>query len=94
MQELETKLNDLQDRIQLLKTKAEAKGIEARIELRKQIEEMKEETAGLRAKLDNWRKNGQGAWDEMKVGLNEAVDKIEKAYERAKAEFAKQKTTA
>lgn len=93
MQDVETKLKDLQDRIQLLKTKAEAKGIEARIELRKQLDEMKDETAGLREKVDNWRKNGQGAWDEMKIGLNEAVDRIEKSYERAKAEFAKPKTT-
>ena len=93
MQDLETKLSDLQDRIQLLKIKAEEKGVEARMELKKQLNEMKDETAELRKKLDAWTKNGQSAWDEMKVGLNEAVDRIEKAYERAKAEFAKQQTT-
>jgi chromosome segregation ATPase len=94
MQEIETKLDDLQDRIQLLKTKAEAKGIEARIELRKKIDEMKGETVELRQKLDAWRQNGQSAWDEMKVGLNEAAGKIEKAYERAKAELARPQTSA
>jgi len=93
MQEMDKKLNDLQDRIQLLKTKAEEKGIETRIELRNQLDEIKAETAEARKKLDDWRQNGQSAWDEMKVGLNEAVEKIEKAYERAKAEFVKTEVT-
>lgn len=78
----------------MLKTKAEEKGIEVRIELRKQLDDMKQETAELRQKLDGGRANGRSAWDEMKVGLNEAVERIEKACEPAKAEFAKPQTTA
>jgi hypothetical protein len=42
-----------------------------------------------RKKLAKLKDSGSEAWDEMKSGLNQAMDDLEKAYNDAKTKFDK-----
>jgi chromosome segregation ATPase len=80
----------------LLQWDAEAKLLEARImeakadkkiEHRERINELKSEIAKAKADLKRLSDSGEEAWKSIKIGLDEAWDKIADGFRNAKSKF-------
>jgi ABC-type multidrug transport system fused ATPase/permease subunit len=62
---------------------------EAREECRRQIDELKAKKAQARAKLEELRREGGEAWDDLKAGLESAWDSIGRALMSARERFSR-----
>jgi chromosome segregation ATPase len=85
------KMHELLDRmnaeIDVLASKAEQAEDEAREEYRKQIAQLRARQNDAKAKLATLRDAGEGAWEDLKTGIEIAKDAIGEAIESARSRF-------
>jgi hypothetical protein len=80
---LQPVLQDLDDRIDVLKEKAKGAAREAKKRYAQAIEELRREKEVVREQLAKARAAAPGAWNEVKAGVSAAWDDLRKAFERA-----------
>lgn len=80
-------LDKMNAEIDELSARAEHAGDEARDEYRKQVAQLRARQEDARTKLASLRESGEGAWQDLKAGLDMARDAIAAAIESAKSRF-------
>jgi hypothetical protein len=80
---LQPVLQDLDDRIDVLKEKAKGAAKEGRKRYAQAIEELRREREIVRHQLAKARAAAPGAWEEVKAGVGAAWDDLRKAFQRA-----------
>jgi predicted nucleic acid-binding Zn-ribbon protein len=87
------KMHELLDRlnaeIDALASKAEHAENEVREEYRQQITHLRARQSDARTKLASLRNAGEGAWEDLKAGVDMAKDAIGEALESARSRFNK-----
>lgn len=73
--------------IEKLQAKADEAGADAKIEYKRQIEELREQRDEAQAKLREIAGASDDAWTDMKSGLDKAWDSMSDAFDRAMARF-------
>jgi hypothetical protein len=64
----------------LLMARSEVAGSQARIDLRKRIDDIKAKRAEAQAKFDEFRASGSEKWDSFKAGIDAAWKNLEIAF--------------
>lgn len=87
------KMHDLLDKlnaeIETLAEKAEHAQADVREEYREQIAQLRTRQGQARDKLASLRDAGEGAWEDLKAGMEMAKEAIGEAVESAKSRFNK-----
>jgi hypothetical protein len=84
---MQARLDEWDAEIDLLKAKADKAKADARVEYYKQIEELKIKKQAAGVKLAELRKAGDGAWEDLKTGLESAWNSLGKAVKAAASRF-------
>jgi len=84
-------VNDLGQKIDELKANLKTKSEEAKIKLNAQISTLEKERADLNVKLGKLSTASNSAWKEMKSGVESAFKEIKTSFNKASAEFKKEK---
>jgi hypothetical protein len=91
MMKMEANVNKLEDQLKLwdakldvLMAKAEVAGAQAKIDLRKRIDIIKDKRAAAQAKFDEFRAAGNDKWDSFKAGIEFAWKDLESAFQGKK----------
>lgn len=80
---MERKLNDWGDEVERLRGKADRLGSEAREKFQEQAEELRAKQESARQKLQELRKAGGEAWEDLQAGAEAALDDLKKTLEKA-----------
>ncbi len=75
--------------IDALTARMEHVGVDARDELRKQIDDLRARQHDARARLDALRAAGEDAWGDLRAGVEMAWDAIAAALDSARTRFGK-----
>lgn len=84
---MEAKINEWSARIAELEAAAKKAQAETREKAELQIQELKKKKAALEEKLKELKQSSAGAWNDVKAGLEKAVDALKKAYDQALSNF-------
>lgn len=84
---MHAKLDHWNDEIEQMVAKADAAKAEADAEYRERIGELRAKRDQARAKLESLQNAGEGAWEDLKAGVEMAWDAIGEAVDSAKARF-------
>jgi uncharacterized coiled-coil DUF342 family protein len=85
VQKLHAKLDEWNAEIDKLKAKADNAEAEFRIEYEKEIENLRKRRKEAEIKLTEVRQAGEGAWEDLKSGVQNAWDSMEKALKSAQS---------
>lgn len=85
--ELNKKLADLDRQIDEWKAKAAKASAEAKVEMDKKLEALKEKRDAVARKMKELGDSTSAAWDDLKTGLEKAYDELADAVEKAKENF-------
>lgn len=88
VKKVQARLNEWDVDIEKLKARAEEAEADAKITFHQQIGALREEQREAQAKLDELRASGDDAWEDMKAGVQNAWDSLEKAAKDAMSRFA------
>lgn len=80
---LQAQLDEWNAEIGKLKARADKAGADAKLEYYKQIENLREQQQEAKAKLDELRRAGEDAWEDLKAGMENAWDSLGKAVKTA-----------
>lgn len=84
---LQAQLDKWSADIDKLKAKADEAGADARIELRKQIDDLEHQREQAREKFDRLKRAGDDAWEDLKDGADLALKSLDNAIRSARARF-------
>jgi chromosome segregation ATPase len=84
---IETKLRELDQKIDALKVRTAKHSKVARNQLDRQMSELDQKREVAHQEFEKLRNSSQGAWQDMKAGIDAAMDNLETAYERAASHF-------
>ena len=87
VRKMHSKLDLWNAEIDKLAARANQSKAEMRAEYGKQIEELQPKRDEAKNKLERLQNAGEGAWEDMKVGLEMAWDAIGEAVDSAKSRF-------
>lgn len=87
IRKMQAKLEKWNADIDTLTAKAGEVSAEIRSEYNEQIESLKAKQAAARKKIEEVQKSGEGAWQDLKSGVELAWDAIEEAVDSAKSRF-------
>ena len=87
VQKLNAKINEWNADIDKLVAKADGATADVRIEYSKQIENLRAKRATLGEQIENLRQAGEGAWEDLKTGVESASDALGEAVRAAIARF-------
>jgi len=87
IQKLHARLDEWNAEIDKLKAKADKAEAESRIEFQKQIENLRQRRQEAEKKVDEVRAAGEGAWEDLKSGVQLAWDAMEQAIKSARTRF-------
>lgn len=79
----QAKLDELNARIDLLKSQMKGQAADAKLALSGQIDLLENKREDLMSRMGQLRTGAQDAWDEIQAGLDRAMDDVEHALERA-----------
>jgi hypothetical protein len=79
----QAKLDELNARIDLLKSQMKGKAADAKLALNAQVEVLENKREDLQSRMRQIRSSAEGAWDEIAAGLDRAMVEVEHALERA-----------
>lgn len=82
-EKIEAKLRELDREIAALKAETAKQGKDAGKEVDQQIPELERKYEAARQKYEKLKTASQGAWQDMKVGIDAAVKDLQAAYNRA-----------
>lgn len=84
---LQAQLDEWSAEIDQLKAKADKASADAQIEYSRQVEELQARQEEAKRKLAELREAGDGAWEDLKAGAENARDALGSALESARARF-------
>jgi predicted nuclease with TOPRIM domain len=87
LQTLEHQLKERDAEIVELKAKANKATVDSKTELFKQIDELHQKTETARDKLKQLQAAEDGAWDDMKTGVEKSWKELKSAFSIASARF-------
>ena len=76
-------------KIDVLKAKAEKAKVEAKIKYYGEIEDLRTKQKLTKQKLQDLRESGDDAWEELRAGVDKALDDLKDALNRAASRFKK-----
>ncbi|WP_291322620.1 hypothetical protein [Desulfonatronospira sp.] len=87
VQKLKAKLDEWNAEIDRLNAKAEQTEAEAKMEYLQQVEELKKYRDEAQQKMEMLQEAGEGAWEDMKSGVEMAVESMAQAIKSARERF-------
>jgi chromosome segregation ATPase len=84
---LNAQLDRYEQRLDALQARAEAMTGEAKDALDDRLEMLRQEKEALQQKADELETQSGRAWDDLKAGLDEAVENLDAAFEQAVSRF-------
>ena len=87
VQKLHAKLDEWSAEIDKLQAKADKTSAESRIEYQKQIKNLQQRRQEAEKKVDELRSAGEGAWEDLKAGVQLSWDAMEEAVKSARSKF-------
>jgi F0F1-type ATP synthase membrane subunit b/b' len=88
-EETETKLAEYEKEIDQLQARAEKLEGDAKAKAGQQLTALRQKRDGVSEKLKNLSSSSGDAWEQMKSGVDAAMEDLVSAYEKAAAEFGK-----
>lgn len=85
--EMEANLDALKKQIAELKASANKKSGDVKKDLKEQAAALELKQKNLRKELNQLKRSTGRAWDDMKTGMSEAIQKLSESYEKAKENF-------
>ncbi len=82
-QRLEHRLGEIGKKLDELEAKAKAKKAEVKADYRKEIAALRKQQKGLKKQLRELKTASGKAWSDLKAGTENAMDELEKAYQKA-----------
>jgi len=86
-QKLQARLDEWKAEIDKLKAKADGGEADARLRYEKEIDNLQKKQAEAREKLEELRKAGDDAWEDLKAGMENVWSSLEDAIGKATARF-------
>lgn len=83
----EAQIQELEARIDLVRAKANQAKADAKIEYAETLEDLRSKQADARRKLQELHGTGLGAWEDLKQGMDEALNDLENAVDQAVSRF-------
>lgn len=87
VQKMHAKLDEWNADIDKLKAKAENAKAESRLEYQKEIETLEQKRNEVEEKLAEVSRSSEGAWEDLKSGIQSAWDSMEEAFKSARSRF-------
>ena len=87
VQKLHARLDEWNAEIDRLKAKVDKAEAEARLEYQKEVEILQQRSQEVEKKLAEVRQAGEGAWEDLKSGIQSAWDSMEEALKSARSRF-------
>ena len=84
---VQAKIAELEKDIAALKAKVEKKSADVNADMREAIENLEDKTDTLKGKAKKLKTAGAEAWGELKSGIDDAIEDLERAYEQAQDKF-------
>jgi hypothetical protein len=86
-QKIEAQLDEWKAEIDKMKARAKKADADGQVEYYKQIEELRMKQDAARAKLSELKRAGEGAWEDLKSGMELAWDSLGDAMKSARSRF-------
>ncbi len=86
---IEDKIKKLDNKIDELEKKASQLKDQSKVALERDIETLRNQQKVLKEKLKKWESTSGKAWEDLKGGIDTALDKIEKSYDKAISKLKK-----
>ncbi len=86
-QKIQSQLDEWNAEIDKLKAKADSAGADAQLEYNQQIKEIRDRQDTVKQKLNELEESSEGAWEEVKTGMDEAMDALDKSLKSAASRF-------
>jgi len=83
----EASLHELDERIQDLQERAEGASPEVKRQLAQTVEELRRKQDVVREKLARLKDAGMDSWQDLRSGASEALDDLQRSYERSRSRF-------
>jgi len=87
LRDMNEELNRMEAGIDELKEEIKTKSDEAQQALQERVEQIEERQAAARERLNAMKQPTADAWDDMKKGMQDALDSVKQAYDNAAAEL-------
>lgn len=87
VRKMHSKLDHLNAEIDALAAKADQAKAESRAEYHKQIESLRSKRDHARERMDTLQQSGEGAWEDLKSGVETAWDAVGEAMNSARSRF-------
>jgi len=87
--QIETKLNEYGEKIDQLQAKAEKLGGDAKTKAEQQLTALRQKRDEASEKLKRLGSSSGDAWEQLKSGIDAAMEDLGNAYKKAVAEFSK-----
>jgi len=87
--QIETKLNEYGEKIDQLQAKAEKLGGDAKTKAEQQLTALRQKRDEASEKLKRLGSSSGDAWEQLKSGIDAAMEDLGNAYKKAAAEFSK-----
>lgn len=85
--EMEESLAAMKVKIAELKVQAQKKAGSAKTAAKNEISDLEKSQKQLSTRLNKFKKSSGKAWDNMKIGFNDAFKKLSEAYDKAKENY-------
>ncbi len=89
VEKLKAQLDEWNADIDKLAAKAAQAEAEAKIEYQNEVEDLRAKRDDVRDKLSAIRQAGEGAWEDLKEGLENSWEILKMSFTKAKSEFEK-----
>jgi peptidoglycan hydrolase CwlO-like protein len=90
VQKLKAKMDEWNAEIDKLQAKADQAEAEAKIEYQEQIDDLKAKRKEMELKIAELQQAGEGAWEDLKQGLENSWEILKGAFAKAKSRFEKE----
>jgi uncharacterized coiled-coil DUF342 family protein len=87
VRKMHSKLDQLNAEIDVLAAKADQAKAEAHAEYDKQIETLRSKRDHAKKRMDELQQSGEGAWEDLKAGVEMAWDALGEAVRSARSRF-------
>ncbi len=87
VQEMKAKLDEWNTQIDRLSAKADAAQADTKLEYNKQVEALKKQREEALQRLNELQSASEGAWEDMRAGMDAAWDKMTSALKNAASRF-------
>lgn len=87
VQKLKAKMDEWNAEIDKIEAKADQAEAESKIEYEKQLEDMRAKRRNLEDKMAELQQAGDGAWEDLKTGIENARNSLDSALKSAASRF-------